>query len=152
MMQIPYHDIWSIPLRQVPHMSNSSHLLWNLEDPVLVQTLSNRKKATYPLLIVFSHQLISMRDVEHNMLHLNVAERHPWVISYQWQRCSAERVISVWQWSNKLVKKEKAEKAKWCIQVVWETSIPVWAPKLWRPKKTFQVFFFNSISIKNMLR
>ena len=25
----------------------------------------------------------------------------------------------------------------------WETSIPVWAPKLWHPKNTFYVFFFQ---------
>ena len=45
MMQIPYHDIWSILLfsEQVPHCdtSNSGHcLFWNFEDPVLVQIRS----------------------------------------------------------------------------------------------------------------
>ena len=29
-----------------------------------------------------------------------------------------------------------------CIQAIWETSILVWVPKLWHPKKTFQVYFF----------
>ena len=29
------------------------------------------------------------------------------------------------------------------IQVVWETGIPFRASKLWRPKNTFQVFFFQ---------
>ena len=32
---------------------------------------------------------------------------------------------------------------RWRIQAIWETSIPVWAPKLWRPKSTFKVFFFQ---------
>ena len=31
--------------------------------------------------------------------------------------------------------------SQWCFQVVWETVIPVWAPKFWRPKNTFQVSF-----------
>ena len=30
-----------------------------------------------------------------------------------------------------------------CIEAIWETSIPVWGPKLWHPKKTFQVFFLH---------
>ena len=30
------------------------------------------------------------------------------------------------------------------IQVVWETSILAWAPKLWCPKNTFQVCFFQN--------
>ena len=28
-------------------------------------------------------------------------------------------------------------------QAVWETSIAVWAPKLWYPNNTFQVLFFQ---------
>ena len=41
MMQIPYLNIESMLLsRQVSHRSNSNHLIWNLEDSVLVQTLS----------------------------------------------------------------------------------------------------------------
>ena len=31
-----------------------------------------------------------------------------------------------------------------CIQVVWETGILVWVPKLWHPNNTFQVLFFPS--------
>ena len=59
---------------QVPQANNSSHFSWDLEDPALVQTLSYRRKITYhPLLIGFSHQLISMQYVGHNMLHLNLA-------------------------------------------------------------------------------
>ena len=59
---------------QVPHTSNLSHLFWDLEDPALVQTLSYRRKITYhPLLLGFSHQLISMQDVGHDVLPLNVA-------------------------------------------------------------------------------
>ena len=43
-----------------------------------VQTLSYRKKRTYhPLLIVFSYKLISVQDLEHNVLHLNVAQQLP---------------------------------------------------------------------------
>ena len=62
-------------LGQVSHTNNSSHLFWNLEDPVLVQTLSNRRRTTCHLLLIgFSHQLIPLRDVGHNILHLNVAE------------------------------------------------------------------------------
>ena len=30
------------------------------------------------------------------------------------------------------------------IQVIWETSILAWAPKLWCPKNTFQVCFFQN--------
>ena len=32
-----------------------------------------------------------------------------------------------------------------------ETGIPAWAAKLWRPKNTFQAFFFSRISTKNTL-
>ena len=55
MIQIPYLDISSMLLSgQEPSTSNFSHLFWNLEDPVLVQTLSYRRKITYhPLLIGF---------------------------------------------------------------------------------------------------
>ena len=28
------------------------------------------------------------------------------------------------------------------IQAVWETGIPVWAPKFWRPKKHFSSLVF----------
>ena len=35
MMQIPYDDKGSMLLPiQVPHTNNSSHLFWNLKDPV----------------------------------------------------------------------------------------------------------------------
>ena len=76
MMQIPYYDIQLMLLfGQVPHMSNSSYLFWNLKNPVLVQTLPYRNKITYhSLLIGFSHKLISMQDDEH-MLHLNLAQQ-----------------------------------------------------------------------------
>ena len=69
MMQVPNHDEWSILLSgQLPHASNSSHLFWNLKDPVLVQTFSYRRKITYnPLLISFSHKTIPIRDFGHNM-------------------------------------------------------------------------------------
>ena len=62
--------IWSmLPSGQVPHTSNTSHLFENLEGSVLVQTLSCRRKRTYhPLLIGFSHHLISMQNVGHNIL------------------------------------------------------------------------------------
>ena len=33
--------------------------------------------------------------------------------------------------------------SQWHTKAVWETGIPVWAPKLWCPKNTFQVFFFK---------
>ena len=60
---------------QVPHTTNLNHLFWNLEESVLVQTLFYRRKITYnPLLIGFSHKLMSMQDVGH-MLHLNVAQQ-----------------------------------------------------------------------------
>ena len=32
---------------------------------------------------------------------------------------------------------------QWHIQGLWETGIPVWALKLWRPANTFRVFFFQ---------
>ena len=46
---------------------------------------------------------------------------------------------------------------QWCIQAVWETSIPVWLLKLWHLKNTFQVFifqfsFWNSLEYKNVER
>ena len=71
-VQKPYLDIWSMLLSaQVPHISNSSHLFWNLKELVLVQTQSYRKKITYhPLRIGFSRKLISMHDVGHNMFTL----------------------------------------------------------------------------------
>ena len=34
---------------------------------------------------------------------------------------------------------------QWYIQAVWEASIPVWVPKLWHAKNTFQVFFFSVV-------
>ena len=83
---------------QEPHTSNSNHLFWNLEDSVVVQTLSCRRKITYrPLLIGFSHKLISMQDVQHFISNF----MHQWVI-YQLKRCSAEQAIFVLQWSNKI--------------------------------------------------
>ena len=52
---MPYVDIWSMLLSgQVLHRSNSSNLFWNLEDPVLVQTASYRKKITYHLYVAFT--------------------------------------------------------------------------------------------------
>ena len=36
-----------------------------------------------------------------------------------------------------------------CISAVWETGIPIWAPKLWPLKTTFQVFFFQLYFNKN---
>ena len=55
MIQIPYLDILSVLLSgQEPRTSNLSHLFSNLEDPVLVQTLSYKRKITYhPLIIGF---------------------------------------------------------------------------------------------------
>ena len=38
----------------------------------------------------------------------------------------------------------------WHIQVIWETDILVWVPKLWHPKNTFQFFFFQLHFNKNM--
>ena len=91
-IQIPYLDIWSMLLSdKVPHRSNSSHLFWNLEDPVLVQTMSYRRKIIYYLLLIgFFHKLISMQDVAHT-LHLHVAQQLPSLhapvsyLSYQWK-------------------------------------------------------------------
>ena len=37
------------------------------------------------------------------------------------------------------------------IQAVWDTDIPVRAPRIWHPKSTFHVWFFNCNSMKNML-
>ena len=62
----------------------------------------------HPLLIGFFDKLNWMQDVSKNMLHLHVAQllshpkfMHHWVISYyQWQRCSAEQIISIWHWSK----------------------------------------------------
>ena len=64
MLQIPFLDIWSMLFSgQVAPRSNSSHLLWNLKDPVLVQTLPYRKKITYHLVLIgFFYKLISMQD------------------------------------------------------------------------------------------
>ena len=81
MMKIPCLGIWSMLLSgQVPHRSNSSHLIWNLKNPLLVQALSYGRKITYHLLYYFPdhippditfHKLISMQDFGHNMLHLD---------------------------------------------------------------------------------
>ena len=78
MMAISYLDILSmLPSEQVPHRGNSQcHLFRNLKDPVLVQTLSCRRKTTYHLLLIgFFHKLISKQDVGHNMLHLHIAQQ-----------------------------------------------------------------------------
>ena len=84
MMQLPYLEIWSLRLsgNASYHTSNSCHLFWNLEDPVLVQTLSYRRKITHhPLLIGFFHKLVSMHDVGHNVLHLQIT-------------CSSQQLLS----------------------------------------------------------
>ena len=48
MMQILYLDISSIvPSGQESRTSSLSYLFWNLEDSVLVKTLSYRSKITY---------------------------------------------------------------------------------------------------------
>ena len=39
---------------------------------------------------------------------------------------------------------------QWRIQVVWETGIPVGAPKLWRPKNTFKFFFHLHFNKKHV--
>ena len=52
LMEILYLDIWSMLLSEkISYRSNSSHLLWNLEEPVIVQTLSSYygRKITYHL-------------------------------------------------------------------------------------------------------
>ena len=77
MVQILYLDIYSKLLSgQALHTRNSSHFFWNLKDPVLVRTLPYRGNNN-PLLIGFFPKLISMHDVEHNMLHLRVAQQLP---------------------------------------------------------------------------
>ena len=77
-IRIPYLDIRSMLLSgQVPLWRNSGLLLWNLEDLVLVQTVSYRRKTTYHLLLIgFFHKLISTQDVGH-MLHLHVPQQLP---------------------------------------------------------------------------
>ena len=32
---------------------------------------------------------------------------------------------------------------QWSTEVIWETGVLIWTPKLWHPKKTSQVFFFH---------
>ena len=54
----------------------ASHLFFNLEDLVLAQTLSYRRKITYySLLIDVSQNLISRQNVRHDTLHVNVAQQ-----------------------------------------------------------------------------
>ena len=79
MTQIPYIDKGSMFLSgQVSHKSNSSNLFWNLENSVLVQTLSYRTKISDHLLLIgFFHKLISIQDVGINMLHLHEAQQLP---------------------------------------------------------------------------
>ena len=62
MMQIPYDDIWLMLLSgQVLYTIYSSHLFCNTVEPVLIQTLSYRRRITHhPLLTGFSHKLISV--------------------------------------------------------------------------------------------
>ena len=38
-----------------------------------------------------------------------------------------------------------ARYSQWRIQAVWETGIPFWVPKLWRPKNHFSSFPFSVI-------
>ena len=73
------YALWSMLFSgQLPHTGNSSHLFWYLENSVLAQTLSCGRKITYhPLLIDFSQNLISMLDVGHDKLHVNVAQHPP---------------------------------------------------------------------------
>ena len=54
MMKTSYLGIWSmIPSGQLPHTSNSSQWLWNLNDLVLVQTLSGGKQITSHCILTF---------------------------------------------------------------------------------------------------
>ena len=63
---------------RVPHTRNSRHLFWNQKDPALAQTLPYGRKITYhPLLIEFSKNLISVLDVRHDALHVNVVQQPP---------------------------------------------------------------------------
>ena len=92
-IQIPYLHMWSLLFPgQVSHRSNSSQLFWNLENPVLVQSMYYRRKITYHLLLTgFFHKLILVQDVGHNMLHLHAAPKMPSLhvpvsyLSCQWQ-------------------------------------------------------------------
>ena len=60
-LEIPYHQpplffCWNSAMLlsgQVPHTSNSSHLFWNLKDPVLVQTLSYGRNNLPPMIYCF---------------------------------------------------------------------------------------------------
>ena len=72
LMQIPYLDMCSVLLSgQLPNTRNSSHLHWNLKDPVLLETLSYRIKITYHLLMIgFYHKLILMQDIGHNICYI----------------------------------------------------------------------------------
>lgn len=50
-------------------------LVWNLEDPILAETFSSRRKIIYcPFFTDFSQKLLSMQDFGHNKLHLNAAQ------------------------------------------------------------------------------
>ena len=84
-------------------------LLWNLEHPVLIQTLSCRRKitgTTYLYWLAFSvNSTVFNADVRH-MFHSHVAHQLPsiymqqWVIFpvCQWQWCWAEQTTSIWIW------------------------------------------------------
>ena len=65
--------------------------------------IEHRRKRTYQLLLIgLFHKLISVQDVGHNMLYLQLAQQLPSLkvhapvcyLSYQWQWCWAEQTIS----------------------------------------------------------
>ena len=82
MIQIPYLNIWSMLLSgQVLHrliVAIQITCFWISRRPCLCLTLSCRRKITYMLLLIgLFHELISMQDVGHDMLHLHVAQELP---------------------------------------------------------------------------
>ena len=91
--------------------SNSLCLLWNLEDPVLTETLSWRRKITYCLFILidffhklnwfqcrcWAYALFTCSSPAAIDLHAPVS-----YISCQWQLCWAKQTTSIWIW-------------RWCI-------------------------------------
>ena len=127
---------WHIVYASFWTKANLSHFLWNLKDPVLVQTLSNSRKITY-------YPAFLMQDIGH-MLHLHVVQTtasiilmRQWAISYHWQRCWAEQTISICYSSiNKIL-------PDLVVLLTWEQS---------KGKEAWHTFFTAYIIINHPLK
>ena len=145
MMQIPYLNIWSMLLSgQVLHrLIVAVQVTWFgiFRRPCLCLTLSCRRKITYLLLLIgLFHKPLLMQNVEHNMLHLHVAQQLPSFkqskFMHRWDELSllltndndAELTISIWHFSKQNISRFTQVKIEgteaWHTSFVTYTSGP----------------------------